>query len=119
MALKQYVTFLIPGSFFPNEQTEEIFSRNQVLDIPDNCFAYQFFDREEVEQDGELLVGNKKNVSGRFYLGKTMTAQEIEAEGGHNQILLANMKINGWDKVVKTRMGNYQPIEKDDVVLPA
>lgn len=117
MALKHYVCFLSPGSFLPNEKWLEIKSREDKIDAPDNCFAYYFFDREEVEQDGELLKGEAKNESGRFYFGKAMTAQEIERTEPNCEILLANMRINKWEKVVKTRMGNFQPIEKNDVIL--
>lgn len=117
MALKHYVCFLSPGSLFPNEQRIEVASREEKVLAPTNCFAYYFFDREEIEKGGEKLVGKEKNKSGRFYFGTVMTAEEIEADEGDNKILLSNMSINNWPKVVKTRMGNYQPLEKGDTVL--
>jgi hypothetical protein len=53
---KTCVTFLFPGSFFPEERTSEVASRDEAFVIPDRCFAYYFFDREE----GKLsAVGNK------------------------------------------------------------
>lgn len=117
MALKHYVCFLSPGSFVPNEKWQEIKSRKDKIDAPDNCFAYYFFDREEVEKDGELLLGKEKNQSGRYYFGKVMTAEEIEKTVPDSGILLSNMRINNWPTVVRTRMGNFQPLEKNDTVL--
>lgn len=114
--LKHYVAFLYPGSFFPEEKSKEIKSRDEKIEIPDGCFAYYFWDREEVLMGKELLVGKEKNRSGRFYLGETLTLEEIEKSPGC-EILASNMRVNAWPVVVKTRMGNYQPVLENDVVL--
>jgi hypothetical protein len=30
---------------------------------------------------------------------------------------LSNMRANGWERVIRTRRGNFQPIEPGDVVV--
>jgi len=60
--LKHYVEFFYPGSFFSESSFEEVSHRDfdQIV-MPEGAFAFHFFDREEVEQDGELLTGKCKN----------------------------------------------------------
>lgn len=115
--LQHYVTFLYPGLLFPNESSIKINSRDDKFEIPKECFAYYFRDREEVEQDGELLTGDWKNVSGRFYFGEIFDEEMVKALVPDNKILLSNMRGNGWKELVKTRRGNFQPILENDKVI--
>lgn len=115
--LKHYVTFLFPGSFYPEESTKEISSREEKIDAPENCFAYEFWDRNEIEQDGEILRGKAINKSGRYYFGEVFDQQQVADLVPDNSTLLFNMKCNGWDKLIKTRKGNWQPLMPEDVVV--
>lgn len=115
--IQQYVTFLFPGSLFPNERSQKISNREEKFDIPNGCFAYYFWERQETELNGEILYSDQRNKSGRFYFGKAMTAQEIEATIPDADILLKNMKYNNWLVVVKTRVGNFQPLMENDTIV--
>jgi hypothetical protein len=73
-------------------------------------------------EDGEerWLADGKSRRTGYWYFGETMTLAEVEAlntDDRHN-ILLANMRGNGWSAVVRTIAGNYKPVEDDVTVLP-
>lgn len=114
---KHYVEFYYPGSFVSETSTEEIESRTANFEIPKYCFGFMFFDQEETLLDGETLYGNRKNKSNFFYFGKAYTLAEVKKTFPDARILISNMKGNGWDSVVKTRRGNFQPLEKEDVVL--
>jgi hypothetical protein len=119
VARKQYVTFYLPGVFLSEETTRAVESRDVgSLDIPEYAFAFQFWEREEIEQGGEVLKGSKQNVSGRHYPGaRLMDVADVLVEEPNNRILVANMEGNGWERVVRTRAGNYQPYNKGDVIL--
>jgi len=56
-----------------------------------------------------------------IYRGEVLTADDITRmavdDGPDYSILLANMRGNGWDRVVRTNRGNFQPVEPGDVVL--
>lgn len=114
---KTFVVFLSPGSLFPNEQHVEVLNRGVKVNVPNNCFGYYFYDRAETTLDGETLYGQPKNKSGRTYIGEVVTIEQVEKELPQS-ILYSNMRSNKWDKVVRTRMGNYQPIESGDTVIP-
>ncbi len=117
---KQYVTFLYPGIFLSEEETRAVETRDVGgLAVPEGAFAFQFFERLEIDVDGERLVGKPRNRSGRYYPeGRVMTVADVLLDERDNRILISNMEGNGWDRVVKTRCGNYQPFTDDDVVLP-
>lgn len=51
------------------------------------------------------------------HVGQEYTAEQVEQLPGDHDILLANMRGNGWAKVVRTRCGNWQPVEVGDVVM--
>lgn len=66
--LKHYViiTFLNPI----RSKVIEVKERNEnFLDLPEGVATYRFFDRNEIiAEDGELLIGRKKNFSETIYL---------------------------------------------------
>ena len=71
--LKHYVefTFINPLRY----ERMEVKERNEkLIDFPEGIAAYQFYDRNEVvADDGEILLGEKKNFSGKKYLIKHST----------------------------------------------
>jgi len=114
---KHYVEFMYPGALVTETSVQEVSARDPTkIEAPENCFGYRFFDRVEGEIDGEAVVGKPKNYSGVHYFGTVKTLDDIKGEMP-GSILQRNMEGNGWDKVVQTRMGNYQPLTVEDVVL--
>lgn len=69
---------------------------------------------------GEMWTPEGETSSYRIYVGELFTAEQIEAlpDADLHDILLSNMRGNGWKHVVKTRRGNFQPVEDKDVVVP-
>lgn len=56
----------------------------------------------------------------RIYVGEALTIADIErmvSAGDRYDILLQNMRGNDWPRVVRTRLGNFQPLEVEDVVI--
>lgn len=118
----KYVKFLYPGTFF-NEESLEVRTTDDpnAIEIPKGAYAFCFLERTEVEQDGEKLLGSFERDDRTFYVpgGRVLTLAEIKAGAieGDCDILISNMEINGWDRVIETNRGNVQPFEEHCVLL--
>ena len=119
--LKHYVEFLYPGLFCSEASVEEIAERDvNKVELPDNCFGFCFFDRTVTVIDGQTLTGDRKNVSGWYYQGETMTLEQVKAVFGNDsnyRILISNMESNGYNAVVRTKFDQFMPLEDNDTVL--
>ena len=116
--LKHYVEFSFPGVLFNEYQTKEVKERDpKLIKLPKGAFAFRFFDRTEVEIEGETLVGNPKNYSPLTYYGREYTLEEIKEKFPSFGTLILNMESNAWNRVVKTIRGNWCPLEEGDIVI--
>lgn len=125
-------TPLYPGSFFPED--------GRPVELPDasfeaalaavtddgGWFALQVTTVEQKRWDdgegGELWKQIGAPIAAyRIYVGEEFTAEDIESwpTADQHDILLSNMRGNDWPTVVKTRRGNFQPVEHGDVVIAA
>lgn len=115
---KTYVESLYPGAFVSETKVIPVDSRDATkFQAPKGCFGFRFFDREEVVSGDEVLVGKPKNYSGIHYFGRAMTLDDVKREVPNSDILVRNMQGNGWDLVVKTRCGNFQPLTSLDTIV--
>lgn len=116
--LKHYVEFSFPVAFFSEYEIQEVAERNpKLITVPEGAFAYRFFDRTEGVVDGETILGKSKNYSPITYFGTEYTLEEVKAQFPECTTLISNMEGNGWNRVVKTRRGNWQPLEEGDTVI--
>ena len=120
--LKTYVRYLLPGVFLAEEKIKEIKSRDYRLALkmmPKWCFAFSFYDVETIEKNGEILHGNEKNCSGRFYPDAQKIHWKDIPNTPENQILRSNTEGGGYKGYgIKTRVGNWQLHQKDDTLCP-
>ena len=119
---KHYVVFFFPGVLMSEKEEKEVTHRNpRRVKVPKECFAFYFYDRTAAKQDGELLLGEKKNLSPTYYPGGTiLSIKDIEKMNGHGEFraLLSDMHVNKWGRVIRSRLGNFQTYDpKDTVVL--
>jgi len=120
--LKYYVEFDLPGVFMPETEVRQVKTRipSRLRKVPKYTYAIQYFDREEVTKDRELLTGNAKNRSRRIVFGKVFTKSELPSQGFDEKSILyrnADSRSNGY-KVIKCITGNWQPWDKDWIILP-
>jgi hypothetical protein len=117
--LKHYVEFIYPGIMLSESKNKEIVNRNpKEISIPEGSFGFRFTDREEVElADGEILTGKLKNNSGWYYQGKKMSLEDVKREMPNEEILIDNMKCNGFKYIVWTKFGQAIPLYENDTVL--
>jgi hypothetical protein len=119
--IKHYVEFFYPGSFVSETSRKPVPERDVPVDLPAGAYGYRFLSRSEVEHDGETLIGKDRNVGPMTYVGEILTVADIKAlnDGRDYYTLLANMRINRWDRVVRTVRGNFQQLNDGDKVVAA
>lgn len=125
---QHFVHFLSPGSFVAEETREPIDSWDVAAAVRmarsikerhnARPYGFQFSTRERGDKD---LDSKEVKRSGTYYLGgKVETIKEVSARKNPKEaVLLANMRDNGWDKIV-TNTNSWrwtQPLHKDDKVL--
>jgi hypothetical protein len=116
--LKHYVTFFYPGAFVAEIDLQEVKDRDpSKVNVPDSCYAFQFFDRNEIVDGDEVLKGEPKNYSGNYYFGKVLTLAEVKQKFPEERTLIANMECNHWDRVVHTICGNFRPFRGLDEIV--
>src|SRR5690348_15092015 len=115
---RTYVEMLFPGVFFPESQTRSVETRDPAaVNAPDGCYCFRFYDREEMPAANgvEMLTGQPKNWSGRFYVGGAIHATDdllaAFPEGDEIHRMARTSKLNGWNRLIKCRTGNWQPFE--------
>ena len=116
---KTYVEFYFPGTLLSETDVRAVRSRDpSKVKAPSTCFGFRFFNVQETRaSNGEVLNGRPKNYSGMHYFGKVKTLAEIKRESPDLTTLIGNMEGNGYDRVVLTRRGNYQPFTGKDVII--
>jgi hypothetical protein len=124
------VTFLSPGSLFPNETIREVATKDpqEIAKTAPNgafCFVLQDWIEKTTSVNGEDFQKTERdgNGSARFYLGGTVyTLAQLKAKFGGDpdkRILLSNAEGNGWERTIQCRTGNWQPLNEGDQVLEA
>ena len=119
--VKHYVEYLYPGNITNQTSVSEIPRRAvKNIELSDDCIGFRFFDKTETVVDGEVLKGEKRNVSGWYYRGEKMTLQQAKTDYGKNfktQIILSSMEDLGHTTIVKTKFGDFLPLKKEDKIL--
>jgi hypothetical protein len=125
---KDFVVFFSPGTFVAETSEREIpswdtdLAQKMARKITERYnatpYAFQFVTRGRGPKDLDSKVVKKSPM---YYINcKVETLEEIEKRADpKEEILRANMRCNGWQKVVTTTKGWRwtQPLEKNDVVL--
>lgn len=127
---RTYAQPLYPGSLYPEEGANVRIENYMFVELIMARFKDKegWFAIEVVEQNWQLWKteegeeewrpandGTRKGY--RIYVGELLTSADVEALEGDHKILLSNMAGNGWDPIVRTRRGNFQPFEENDVVV--
>ena len=118
--LKHYVEFLHPGIIMSESSSEEVDHRDPTLiKLPQNSFGFRFYDREEKESEGELLVGKSKNHSYWSIQGEALTLADVKERFPKERTLIGNMERNKTKRVCKTEFGQFIPLDKEDTIIGA
>lgn len=121
---QHYIEWLMPGSFLSETYSEKVQRAGFVPEkIPDRVFGYRHYSRTEMISNGEHLVGSPSERTGTTYFGEELDMAGVialnEKFDGNYRILISNMENNGWTRVVRTRFGQFFPLEDGDNVKAA
>ena len=108
---RTFITFLFPGSFFPEEVVERVKNSDIPKSIPSDCFGFRFHEAEFVIDGKKEFVGEAKNKSKTFIVGEAIPLAQIpdEIDGRDTKILKGNIEFNSPTKTaIKTHLGNWQ-----------
>jgi hypothetical protein len=116
-----YAEFLYPGIIVSETSLKEI-TREQYLNpktitVPKGSFGFRVMHRNEVIEEGDVLLGSYKNTSGWFYKGKKLSKADVAKEYGSDSTLYHNMENNGYEFVVKSEYGQAFPLHEKDTIL--
>jgi hypothetical protein len=122
-------TPLYPGSFFPEEgrpvEIPDATPETALAAMDDDTFWFALDVRTTTQKrwtdgdGGEMWRTDSESARYRIYVGEVLTVADVEQLPGDHHVLLANMRGNDWGRVVRTRCGNFQPVEPGDVVIAA
>ena len=111
-----YIEFVYPGSFVSTYSSKKIEDRTSKVKLPKGSYGYRFFDREEINQNNEMLKGERKNISHWHFKGEIYDKERVQKEMPNEKILLRNMEGNNLARVLKCHQG-FITLDKDDVVI--
>jgi len=112
--LKHYIEFYYPD--FSNYRISEQEFKDENFEIPKDVFAYRHFSRNEIiAEDGEILIGTKKNFSSFTYIGGTVYTQaEVSLiEPSLKLPIFVHESI----KLIKTSTGDWRIFNDGDIIL--
>ena len=111
---RKFVTLYYRGVMFDEPCTRSVASDEAAHEMAlkdKNCFGYDLWQREDVEEDGTTYTGEPETYKSVIF-GKVYTLEEVE-KMENVDILLFNMRSNGDNNVVKTRCGNWKPYKEN------
>jgi len=125
---RNFVTFYSPGTMFAETTTKPIDTWNveeavrMSRDIVERHGATPYAFRFETHSRGDADLDSQVSAkSPTYYLGgKVETIEEVAARNDpSDQILLSNMRINEWNRIITSTSGYRwsQPLRDTDVVL--
>lgn len=125
---KHFVTFFSPGTFVAEQSNKPVDSwdvetaRKLAEGVTERYnatpYGFQFSTRERGPDDLDSKVSERSPM---YYMNcEVFTVEQIEARrNDKDRILIANMRCNGWNRVVQSVKGWQwtQPLNDTDVVL--
>jgi hypothetical protein len=114
---RKYIEYYYPGILFSESSKEDVESFDpSELTIPDACFGFEYHSVEEIFIDEKWRPLTETNKShGMIYPdGEIFDEEKLIAENQNKGFLLDNMRGNGWNLVVRTKVGNFQPFRNED-----
>jgi|SRR5271157_4054613 len=123
---KTYVEVLYHSILFSENQVEEVSYRdpNAIATKYKNAFGFRFFDQErtnvKIGGKDQTVYGERKHESQWYYPGgQVFTVEDVEKLKPKKdfEILISNMRGNGYKKVVKTRHGGFVPFSSRDEII--
>lgn len=109
-----FIEYYFPGSVVTNKSSVSTDTRELgKIDLPANAFGLRFYDAAQVD-------GNRSNTSKLYLLAEEILDQEgVSQKIPDNDILLSNMRINGYKYIACTRRGSCHFVDENTIVVNA
>lgn len=119
---KKFITYYIPGTFFPETSTKQVDAWDIPHSVPKDCYGFSFHEVEyAVDGKGEEFVGKSNKDKNIYFIGEIIHHNDIpdtDASGRSMSILKSNIQGNSpTHEGIKCRMGNWQCMDKNVVVV--
>lgn len=109
-----FVEYYLPGAVVADKYCTEVQSREiDKLDIPPRASSFRFYDAET----GADAQSNKSKL---YMLAEEVLNQEqVQQKIDNPDILLWNMRTNGYKYIAMTRRGACYPVDENTIVVNA
>ena len=120
---KTYVEYLVSGEIPNQNLIDEVPDREfGTLLVPEKAYGFRFFDMiiAHVDVDDILIELRSRRINQSplyYYGGRVLTAEQVTTDIPDNEKLLLYMNVNGWDRVIQTRTGQFMEFKKEDVII--
>lgn len=112
-----YATFFGTGTFVAENWKVDLASGDpRAVQWPENAYAFTLHSREDMTFQSEEYHGEPKQIGPMYYHPDSVVEdfEQVKANPRATEILIDNMRINGWPQIIWTRWGNWpQPFEAD------
>lgn len=110
------ITYLYPGSFFPETSSEIVKTLDFPRIVPSDCYGFYFTQTEvAISLDGKEYIGESKQIGKTYVIGESIPVVPAIDCGQDTDILKSNIRNNSSTKTaIKTHLGNWQ-MESHDV----
>jgi hypothetical protein len=113
---RKFITYLFPGSFFPESVSDRVKSFDVPTKVPLDCYSFYFSTTEYVSDGKQEFTGETKRVGSTYYIGESIPVDEITEPD--SDILKSNIRNNSPTKRgIKTHLGNWQMETENSIVL--
>ena len=120
---KTFVEYLVTGDIPNQNLIDEVPDRefNNLL-VPEKAYCFSFFDMiiAHVDVDDTLIELRSRRINQSplyYYGGRVLTTEQVIKDIPDNEKVLLYMNVNGWDKVIQTRTGQFMEFKNDDVII--
>lgn len=106
-----WIEYYYPGSIVSNTSQTDIdeLKKPEMVYWPENAYAFSLNEQKIVINDGDEFKENPKQIGPQYYHrdSKITDYEQTKKHPNSTDILLCNMKSNGWNKLIWNRFGKW------------
>lgn len=111
-----WLKFYSPNVFVADTENVEVdeLPAPENVAFPDDAYCFEMYKREDVIDGKSVYMGKAEQVGFTYYHpnSKVETLEQVKRNPKATNILITNMQVNEWNKIVWTRWGNFpQPFD--------
>ena len=120
-----YIRYLYPGTLEGHDRAVANRDPEQaVRNAPEDAYGFTVSERISAvvhagpDREPVTLSSPARRVSRPFFIdGTALDAEDVASLPGNHRILLDNMRVNRWERVIRCRTGNFLPFAAGDTLV--